>query len=86
MGKQFPTIDANHREFIGRQRIFLAASAAPALRVNVSPRGTDALAILDERTVAYLDKTGSGNETDAHLKADGRLTLCFAHLKARRTS
>jgi hypothetical protein len=43
----------------------------------VSPRGTNALAILDERTVAYLDKTGSGNETAARLKTDGRLTLMF---------
>ena len=45
--------------------------------MNVSPRGTDAFAIIDERTVAYLDRTGSGAETAAHLKADGRLTLMF---------
>jgi hypothetical protein len=45
--------------------------------VNVSARGTDALAIIDERTVVYLDRTGSGNETAAHLKADGRLTIMF---------
>ena len=77
MGKQFPYLDASHREFIGRQRIFFAASAAPNSRVNVSPRGTDAFAVIDERTVAYLDRTGSGNETAAHLKADGRLTLMF---------
>ena len=63
MDKRFPSIDASHREFVRRQRIFFAASAAPGARVNVSPRGTDAFAILDERTVAYLDKTGSGNET-----------------------
>ena len=45
--------------------------------MNVSPRGTDAFAVIDERTVAYLDRTGSGNETAAHLKADGRLTIMF---------
>ena len=77
MGKQFPHLDASHREFINRQRIFFAASAAPNARVNVSPRGTDAFSIIDERTVAYLDRTGSGNETAAHLKADGRLTIMF---------
>jgi hypothetical protein len=77
MGKQYPQLDASHREFIGRQRIFFAASAAPKARVNISPRGTDAFAIIDERTVAYLDRTGSGNETAAHLKADGRLTIMF---------
>jgi hypothetical protein len=78
MGKQFPSLDSSHREFIARQRIFFAASAAPGARVNLSPRGTDAFAVIDERTVAYLDRTGSGNETAAHLKADGRLTtmLC----------
>ena len=77
MGKLFPHLDASHREFIGRQRIFFAASAAPGARVNISPRGTDALSILDQRTVVWLDRTGSGNETAAHLKADGRLTLMF---------
>jgi hypothetical protein len=77
MAKQFPHLDASHREFIARQRIFFAASAAPNARVNVSPRGTDAFAVIDERTVAYLDRTGSGAETAAHLKADGRLTIMF---------
>jgi hypothetical protein len=77
MAKQFPHLDASHRDFIARQRIFFAASAAPGARVNISPRGTDAFAVIDERTVAYLDRTGSGNETAAHLKADGRLTLMF---------
>ena len=77
MAKQFPSLDASHRELIRAQRIFFAASAAPGARVNVSPRGTDAFAIIDEHTVAYLDRTGSGNETSAHLKADGRLTVMF---------
>jgi hypothetical protein len=77
MAKQFPALHATHREFIGRQRIFFAASAAPNTRVNISPRGTDAFAVIDERTIAYLDRTGSGNETAAHLKADGRLTIMF---------
>jgi hypothetical protein len=77
MAKQFPRLDASHREFIGRQRIFFAATAAANARVNVSPRGTDAFAIIDDWTVAYLDRTGSGAETAAHLKADGRLTIMF---------
>jgi len=77
MGEQFPKLDAKHREFIDRQRVFFTASAAPDARINMSPRGTDALAVIDERTVVYLDRTGSGNETAAHLKADGRLTIMF---------
>jgi Pyridoxamine 5'-phosphate oxidase len=77
MGEQFPKLDAKHREFIGRQRVFFAASAAPNARINISPRGVEAFAVLDDKTVVYLDRTGSGNETAAHLKADGRLTIMF---------
>ena len=77
MAKQFPEIGGVHRDFIGRQHVFFAASAAAATRVNLSPRSTDALRVLDPNAVAYLDRTGSGNETAAHLRADGRLTLMF---------
>src|SRR5271166_1454885 len=77
MAKQLPCIDARCRDFIGRQRIFFAASAAPGAHINLSPRGADAFAVLDDMTVAYVDLTGSGNETAAHLRADGRLTLMF---------
>jgi hypothetical protein len=77
MGKQFASIEAPHREFILRHRIFFTASAARDGRVNVSPKDGAALRILNERRVAYLDLTGSGNETAAHLGADGRLTLMF---------
>jgi Pyridoxamine 5'-phosphate oxidase len=77
MAKRLPFIDEACREFIARQRIFFAASAAPGALINLSPRGTDLFAVIDDLTVAYLDRTGSGNETAAHLKADGRLTLMF---------
>jgi len=77
MGEQFPKLDAKLREFIGQQRVFFTASAAPNARVNISPRGVEAFAVLDDNTVVYLDRTGSGNETAAHLKADGRLTIMF---------
>lgn len=77
MGKQFASIEAPHREFILRQPIFFNASAARDGRVNVSPKDGAALRILNERRVAYLDLTGSGNETAAHLRASARLTLMF---------
>ena len=77
MGKQFPAMTPAHRDFIARQRIFFTATATDTSRVNISPRPTDALRVLDERTVAYLDQTGSGSETAAHLLADGRITLMF---------
>jgi hypothetical protein len=77
MGKQFPAMTPAHRDFIAKQRIFFTATATTASRVNISPRPTDALRVLDERTVAYLDLTGSGSETAAHLRADARITLMF---------
>jgi hypothetical protein len=77
MGKQFQSIEPTHREFIERQQIFFNASAAPEGRVNVSPRDVAALRILDPNTVVYIDRTGSSNETAAHLLLNDRLTLMF---------
>ena len=77
MSKFFPVIEPEIRKFIERQHIFFNASAAAEGRVNVSPRDGKSLRILDERTVVWLDLTGSGNETAAHLRASGRLTLMF---------
>ena len=77
MGKQFSSIEPAHREFIERQHIFFNASACAEGRVNLSPRDVAALRILAPHSVVYLDRTGSGNETAAHLLADGRLTLMF---------
>ena len=77
MAKQFERIEPAHAAFIAPAKIFFTASAAATGRVNVSPRGTDALRVLDPNAVAYLDETGSGNETAAHLRASGRLTIMF---------
>lgn len=77
MAKQYSQLDPSLRDFILRQNIFFAASATAESRVNVSPREIGALRILDDNTVIYLDRTGSGNETAAHMLADGRLTIMF---------
>ncbi|MFP5230107.1 MAG: pyridoxamine 5'-phosphate oxidase family protein [Acidobacteriota bacterium] len=77
MGKHFAAIEAEHRAFIEKQRIFFTGSAAAEGRVNVSPKDAAALRLLDAHRVLYLDVTGSGNETAAHLRANGRLTLMF---------
>lgn len=81
MAKQFPIIDETHRAFIARQHVFFTASATATSRVNVSPRETACFRVLGERCVAYLDCTGSGSETAAHLRADGRLTIMFCAFK-----
>jgi hypothetical protein len=79
MGKQFLKIEPQHRSFVERQKVFFVASAAPRGRVNVSPKGMSTLRVLGENEVAYLDSTGSGSETRAHLLAseDRRLTFMF---------
>jgi hypothetical protein len=77
MAARFESIGVNHRAFIEKQHVFFVASAAPGAHINLSPKGLDCLRVLDERTAIYLDMTGSGNETAAHLKADGRLTFMF---------
>jgi hypothetical protein len=77
MGKSFAHLEPSHREFILKQKIFFNASADAGGHVNVSPRDGKSLRVLDESSVAYLDLTGSGNETAAHLRSNGRLTLMF---------
>lgn len=77
MAKLYDKLEPQLQDFIVRQRLFFTGSAPAEGRVNVSPKGTDSLRILDEHTVAYLDVTGSGNETAAHLGQNGRLTLMF---------
>jgi hypothetical protein len=75
MAQRFPALEDKHRDFIARQHVFFTASAAATGHINLSPRGTDMLRVLGPNAVVYLDRTGSGNETAAHLLADGRLTL-----------
>ena len=64
-------------DFIRQQHVYFVASAAHEGRVNCSPKGMDTLRVLNEKTVAYLDLTGSGAETAAHVRRDGRLTIMF---------
>jgi predicted pyridoxine 5'-phosphate oxidase superfamily flavin-nucleotide-binding protein len=77
MAKRFPHLTDAHRDFIARQHIFFTASATEGARVNLSPKPADDFRVLGDNAVAYLDRTGSGNETAAHLLADGRLTIMF---------
>jgi Pyridoxamine 5'-phosphate oxidase len=77
MAKFYDHIEPAHAAFIAQQHIFFTASAAATGRVNISPRGADAFRVIGPNAVAYLDQTGSGNETAAHLRASGRLTIMF---------
>lgn len=75
MARQYPALDNKHRDFIGRQHVFFTASAAATGHINLSPRSTDFFRVLGPNQAVYLDRTGSGNETAAHMLADGRLTI-----------
>jgi hypothetical protein len=77
MAKVFASLNDAHRAFIARQQVFFVASAAAGTRVNLSPKDVRSLRVLDANGVVYRDLTGSGNETAAHLLADGRLTVMF---------
>lgn len=77
MAKFYSEINADLQKFIQDQKIFFTATATKDSRVNLSPKGIDTFRCLDQKTVAYLDLTGSGNETAAHLIEDGRMTIMF---------
>lgn len=81
MADFFDALDEKHAEMIGKQPIFFVATAAKDARINLSPKGYDAFRILSPKQVAYLDLAGSGNETHAHLAADGRITLMFCNFE-----
>jgi hypothetical protein len=77
MSKFFDHLTPELTEFMRAQPVFFVATAAPHSRINLSPKGMDTFRVLDEKRVAYLDLTGSGNETAAHLLHDGRITIMF---------
>jgi hypothetical protein len=76
MAEFFDSLTEDHVAMIARQPVFFVATAAADGRINLSPKGlADTLKVLSPARVAYLDLAGSGNETHAHLAADGRITL-----------
>ncbi len=79
MARTHDSLDDSLREWIAAQHVFFVASAPTATdgHVNLSPKGYDSFRVLDDSTVAYLDLTGSGVETIAHVNENGRLTLMF---------
>ncbi len=79
MSKQYNEITPALQAFIRAQPLFFVATAPLAEdgHVNLSPKGYDTLCILSSQQVAYLDLTGSGNETSAHLAENGRITFMF---------
>ena len=85
MAKVFDHLTNDLQKFIAAQQIFFVATAPLSAtgHINISPKGLDSFRILSPHQVAYLDLTGSGNETSAHLQENGRITLMFCALQGK---
>ena len=77
MGQRYTELSDRHIEFIAQQKMFFVGTATADSRVNVSPKGMDTFRVLGSRRVAWLNLTGSGNETAAHVQQSPRMTLMF---------
>lgn len=77
MAQLYTSLTPELIEFIQRQHIYFVGTAGSEGRVNVSPKGMDSLRILSPERVAWLNLTGSGNESAAHVRENGRMTLMF---------
>ena len=85
MGEQYDHITPSLQSFIQAQTVFFVATAPLSEQghVNLSPKGYDTFRILSPHQVAYLDFTGSGNETSAHLAENGRITFMFCAFQGK---
>jgi predicted pyridoxine 5'-phosphate oxidase superfamily flavin-nucleotide-binding protein len=77
VSKFYQELEPNLQEFIEKQKVFFVGTAAAEGTVNVSPKGMNSLRIVDSKQLAWLNLTGSGNETAAHLIESPRMTLMF---------
>jgi len=83
MGKRYNSITEKYKDFIKQQRIFFVGTAAPDGRVNVSPKGADTFRVINANQVVWLNLTGSGNETAAHLAQTERMTIMFCAFEGK---
>ena len=77
MGQRFEGLSERHRTFIGKQKLFFVGTGTAESRINISPKGMDTFRILDDHRVLWLNVTGSGNESAAHVQQDSRMTIMF---------
>ena len=77
MAKQYASLNEKLKHFISEQKIFFVATAVTEGRVNISPKGMDSLRVCDDNRVIWLNVTGSGNETSAHVQENPRMTIMF---------
>jgi len=77
MSKKFNELSTKHIEFIEQQKIFFVGTAAANGTVNISPKGYGSLKVLSPSRIIWLNVTGSGNETSAHVQLNPRMTMMF---------
>ncbi|MFC1748297.1 pyridoxamine 5'-phosphate oxidase family protein [Pseudomonadota bacterium] len=77
MGKQYDQLSDKHIAFIQQQKMYFVATAPNEGKINLSPKGMDSFRVLDNNRVVWLNLTGSGNETAAHLLENTRMTIMF---------
>jgi len=83
MGAKLQSLKPELIDFIQEQKLFFVSTAAPDGYINLSPKGLDTLKVIDENTILWLNLTGSGNETAAHLLESNRMTIMFCSLGAK---
>ncbi|MGE5943753.1 MAG: pyridoxamine 5'-phosphate oxidase family protein [Flavobacteriales bacterium] len=83
MGKKLDSITPELKIFIENQKLFFVGTAAADGRVNVSPKGTDSFRVINENKIVWLNLTGSGNETAAHLLKNSRMTIMFCAFEGK---
>ena len=77
MAKRFDALTDKHIDFIQQQQLYFIATAGASGYVNVSPKGVDTLRVIDQTRVSWLNLTGSGNESAAHVLENQRMTIMF---------
>jgi hypothetical protein len=77
VAERFSKLDDKLKAFIAQQHMYFVGTAGAEGYVNVSPKGMDSFRVIDDTTVAWLNLTGSGNETAAHVRENGRMTVMF---------
>lgn len=83
MAKQYSEMTEEIKKFILEQKIFFVGTATEDSRVNVSPKGMDSFRVINNNRVIWLNVTGSGNETSAHVQRNPRMTLMFISFKEK---
>lgn len=83
MGQKLTELSERLIEFIREQHLFFVGTATEDSRVNISPKGMDSLRVMNSRRIIWLNVTGSGNETAAHVQLNPRMTLMFAAFSGR---